>query len=198
MNGQGRAFLMIPGYALQAESVNTVSATEALNLAQLQPLIAEAIARWQAAGEDISAFVSIDIHIANLGGDTLGLASGNTIWLDANAAGWGWFVDPTPWNDSEFTTPGDQGEQNRMDLLTALDHELGHLLGFDHEATGVMEDTLATGTRRVPSSASDLVDVAVLDWIFADGQTSRAAPPTDSSVLQGLVTLLKKAKEKAK
>jgi hypothetical protein len=124
--------------------------------------------------------------------------SGPTIYLDDKAAGWGWFVDPTPWEDSEFTTPGNQGEQHRMDLLTVLEHELGHLLGFDHQATGVMEDTLATGARRVPSSASDRVDVAVLDRIFAEGQTSFADPFTDGWILQSLVTSLKKAAEKAK
>jgi hypothetical protein len=35
--------------------------------------------------------------------------------FDINAASWGWFVDPTPWDDSEFTKPGDQGEHHRMD-----------------------------------------------------------------------------------
>jgi serine/threonine protein kinase len=35
-----------------------------------------------------------------------------------HAAGWGWFVDPTPGHDSEFSTPGHQGEQARMDPLT--------------------------------------------------------------------------------
>ena len=44
---------------------------------------------------------------------TLGLASGHTIWLDDNAAGWGWFVDKTPHIDSEFTTRGNQGERNQ-------------------------------------------------------------------------------------
>ena len=39
---------------------------------------------------------NIDIRIADLGGATLDLASDNTIWLDDNAAGWGWFVDRTP------------------------------------------------------------------------------------------------------
>src|SRR5215471_17079951 len=33
--------------------------------------------------------------------------------------GWGWF-SPTSWDISEFTTPGNQSEQQRMDLLTAL------------------------------------------------------------------------------
>src|SRR5262249_41538995 len=86
----------------------------------------------------------------DLPGATLGLASGQTIWLDGNAAGWGWFVDRTPWEDSEFTTPGDQGEQGRMDLLTVLMHELGHVLGLDHDAGGVMAETLSPGTRLLP------------------------------------------------
>ncbi len=79
----------------------------------------------------------------------MGLADGHTLWLDDNAAGWGWFIDPTPGDDSEFTTPGNQGEQDRMDLLSVLRHEMGHVLGRDHEASGLMADTLATGTRLV-------------------------------------------------
>ena len=35
-----------------------------------------------------------------------------------------------------------------MDLLTAVVHELGHVLGRDHEADGVMAETLAVGTRE--------------------------------------------------
>src|SRR5438552_18725986 len=101
-------------------------------MGQVQSLLCEALARWQATGVDTSGLGNLQVHIADLGGTTLGLASGKTIWLDDNAAGWGWFVDSTPGDDSEFTTAGNQGEQGRIDLLTVLEHELGHLLGFDH------------------------------------------------------------------
>jgi len=96
------------------------------------------------------------------------MASGNTIYLDVNAAGWGWFLDATPHDDSEFTTPGNQGEQNHMDLLTVLMHEMGHVLGLDHDARGVMQETLAPGTRLSPSlldlhftGLEDMADVAL-------------------------------------
>ena len=38
-----------------------------------------------------------------------------------------------------------------MDLLTVVMHEMGHVLGLDHEATGVMQETLDPGTRLSPS-----------------------------------------------
>jgi hypothetical protein len=118
----------------------------------VQSLFSEALARWQAVGADITSLADVSVQIADLGGTTLGLSSGNTIWLDANAAGWGWFVDATPNDDSEFTTRGDQGEQGKIDLLTVLMHEMGHLLGLGHSATGIMDDSLTTGTRLTPTS----------------------------------------------
>jgi hypothetical protein len=164
-------FDFTPGAAaLIAERQSEARVGEGLTQTELQPLATEALARWQAAGVDTSAFAGIDVRIADLGGTTLGLAAGHTIWLDDNAAGWGWFVDATPWDDSEFTTPGNQGEQNRMDLLTVLEHELGHLLGFDHQETGVMEDTLATGTRKTPTGQWIVQDSALLDLVFAAEQ----------------------------
>ena len=101
-------------------------------------------------------------------------ASGHAIYFDANAAGRGWFVDPTPGNDSEFTTPGNQGEQHRMDLLTVLEHELGHLPGKEHQSSGVMIDTLPAGMRRTPSSPFDLQETAALDWVFGCSDTKFA------------------------
>ena len=77
-----------------------------------------------------------------------------------------------PGDDSEFTTPGNQGEPAAadIDLLTVLEHEVGHLLGFDHHATGVMEDTLAAGTRKTPTGHWSDQDLALVDMVFAGEQ----------------------------
>jgi membrane-associated phospholipid phosphatase len=146
---------------LQAVAAAPVPVNESLRADLVRPLLSEALARWQAAGVDTSALLGIDIRIADLGGTTLGLAAGHTIWLDDNAAGWGWYVDQTPRDDSEFTTPGNQGEQGRMDLLTVLEHEVGHLLGREHEADGLMAATLTPGTRKTPGSEAARTDPAV-------------------------------------
>jgi uncharacterized delta-60 repeat protein len=135
---------------LLAAAVAPSPVSQTLSPADLSPLTDEAITRWQTAGVETASLQALDIRIADLGGTTLGLATGNTIWLDDNAAGWGWFIDPTPADDSEFTTPGDQGGQHRIDLLTVLEHEIGHLLGYDHSDTGLMSPTLATGLRETP------------------------------------------------
>ena len=68
-----------------------------------------------------------------------------------------------PRTDSEFTTPRNQGEQNRMDLLSVVMHEVGHMLGFEHSETGVMAETLAPGSRPIQAS-----DLASYDLVFAD------------------------------
>jgi hypothetical protein len=125
---------------------------------QLQPLLDEALVRWEAAGltaAQLDQLRGVQVQITNLGDNFLGMEQPGAVWIDDDAAGWGWFVDVTPWDDSEFTTAGDQGEQGRMDLLTTVMHELGHILGLpdldpDQHAGSLMAATLTTGTRRVP------------------------------------------------
>jgi hypothetical protein len=134
------------------------AAHQSLRAGQAKPLLAEAVARWRAAGADVSGLRGLDIRVADLGGRTLAKAAGHVIWLDDNAAGRGWFVDRTPRSDSEFTRAGNQAEQHRVDLLSVLEHEIGRLLGRGDEAVGVSQDTLAAGTRwtvsPVPTGAT--------------------------------------------
>jgi hypothetical protein len=147
------------GYVLQlTQSTSLLAAggavtvnpsTAMLTDAALQPIVAEAIALWTALGAAPNLLGGLTIRVASLGGATLASEFGTTILIDDNAAGYGWFVDPTPGDNSEFTTPGDQGEQNHMDLLTVVMHEIGDALGLD-QTGGLIQETLAPGTRLLP------------------------------------------------
>lgn len=147
---------------------------EPLTAELLTPLVAEAIGDWssrQLSEEQHSALRQLDVRIADLPGARLAEAFGTTITLDIDAAGHGWFVDATPWDDSEFgesdtgdqrTAALDSSAYGRADLLTAVMHELGHVLGYGHERDGVMDDTLPIGTRRL------LTDEAFADESLID------------------------------
>ncbi|MCG2684556.1 MAG: hypothetical protein L6306_13200, partial [Planctomycetales bacterium] len=92
-----------------------------------------------------------------------GATTDGKILIDHDAAGYGWFVDPTPGDDEEFI--GDNlgpllARQNtvadgRADLLTTVMHEMGHILGYNHADEGLMDDLLPLGARR--TAATDKV-----------------------------------------
>ena len=76
------------------------------------------------------------------------------ITLDIDAAGNGWYVDLTPDTDEEFDASGfalPGLASQRMDLLSALVHELGHASGLHHGDTPWMTDTLGLGQRSAPA-----------------------------------------------
>jgi len=162
-NGDGTDIVMaryLGDPPLQAASTPAHQRSTTVTAVQVQPILAEAIARWNAAGADTSRLGNVTVQIVDLDSGYLGMTDGNTITLDDNAAGWGWFVDRTPRNDSEFRRPGNHGEQNRMDLLSVLMHEVGHLLQHDHEVEGVMAETLEAGVRHahIPREHFTLTD----------------------------------------
>ena len=60
------------------------------------------------------------MNSTDLPGALLGEARGASIALDRTAAGWGWFVDPTPNDDDEFGKTIGAEAVERIDLLTVL------------------------------------------------------------------------------
>jgi hypothetical protein len=132
--------------------------------ADLRPIIDEAIARWADAGLDeatLARLARADFAIADLPGAYLGKTVGDQIFLDIDAAGHGWFVDPTPSVNEEFTVPQNPAKRlaidpdvlDRIDLLSVVEHELGHVAGFgdlDAVADSLMSDRLSTGIRWLP------------------------------------------------
>jgi streptogramin lyase len=132
----------------------------------LQPVVTRAIANLAAAGFNVSRLSQVNVRLAHLPGSLLGLTDQNTIWIDANAAGYGWYIDVSPSADAGFTRrtganefqalPGSPA-YGHVDLLTVVTHELGHVLGFASMDPSVwghdwMTATLGTGVRRYPDA----------------------------------------------
>ena len=86
--------------------------TAPFNGSALLSLATEAIARGTAAGSSasaLSALKNVSSPVADLPNSRLGLAETDAVDLARDAAGHGWFVDPTPALDEEFAaSPSDR------------------------------------------------------------------------------------------
>ena len=129
-------------------------------IAELSAMVAEARRAWVEAGigaQQLAMLDTVQFDVADLPGRSLGRTIEGQITIDANAAGWNWFVDDTPRDSREFAlqdgslvaTAGPAA--GHMDLLTVVSHEMGHAMGLDHVAGGVMDEDLSPGQRVTPN-----------------------------------------------
>jgi hypothetical protein len=165
-----------PELAAQVGTAQQAASISPLTSALLQPIVTAAIARWTTAGvpaQDVQILDDTRVVIGNLPGAELGEYLNDTITISPNAAGNGWFIDPTPNADEEFSSiSGSESLQaivpqavDRIDLLTVVEHELGHAIGLADLPAGadsLMGDTLPVGIRRTPDAAAVVAVFAAL------------------------------------
>jgi hypothetical protein len=111
-----------------------------------------AVGYWSALDAEAAQRLSTtQVVIADLPATLLGLASASTqtVWLDAEAAGFGWQVEAE-------SRERRAESQSHYDSLTVLTHEFGHVLGYDDldpwpESSAIMTGVLPPAARRVPT-----------------------------------------------
>jgi hypothetical protein len=133
--------------------------------------------------QQILQLASLKFTVGHLDGGAIGAEMPGLIVLDVDAGGRGWFVDPTPLDDSEFASNGSATHlyglggdaAAHVDLLTVVMHEMGHALGLSdlygtQDANDIMYGALNAGERVLPS-AQDLpvTVVGVTDTGYSGG-----------------------------
>src|SRR5205085_11739689 len=106
---------------------------------------------------------------------------GGTILINGSAAGWGWSTDVN-------AAPA----ANRMDLLTVVAHEFGHILGY--ESGDLALPSLDPGVRRTPTALTSLASLAsmmpaatVQAPVASDASSQSSQPAADSLQVRGSI-----------
>jgi hypothetical protein len=121
----------------------------------VKPVLTQAIDYWSQIDPTAAAKLNqVEVIIDDLPGSVLGLGEFGypTIWLDRDAASYGWRL-------GSYESSLGQSTTGRVDLLSVVTHELGHVLNLpDLDATlyptHVMAGILPVGASRVERIAS--------------------------------------------
>ncbi len=166
----------LPGEDLRVAGgeIPTSPGATLLTTADVQAVASAALSRLEDAGVPqnvLDQLSTVQFQVADLKGGVLGWSQPDgVVLLDQNAAGYGWFIDPTPNFDEEFGPDGSattSQAQGRVDLLSVILHEMGHQLGLSDLDPAIDPHSMMTGIynpgqRRLPDSS-------VVDILFGNG-----------------------------
>ena len=143
------AGILVAGSPLQANQLGGLNVTDTITQADLDSVLDDAVAYWDSQGWNTSILESVSFELTDLRNRAIGMQHGNTIYIDVDAAGHGWYVD------SDVST---QETFGGMDLYTTVTHELGHVLGLSDvymasASDDIMYGYLQSGERRAMLSA---------------------------------------------
>ncbi|MBR1036819.1 hypothetical protein JQ593_08100 [Bradyrhizobium viridifuturi] len=187
------------------EASNPTTGEMHLTQDELTSVVSAAIAQWASAGANATQLALLHaatFSIADLSGQIVGQEGAGHITIDTDAAGRGWFIDPTPADNFEFThavnaagtdllTDPSSAAAGHLDLLTTVVHELGHVLGLPDsispsDASSLMYIGLSDGERRLPT-ATDVAqsNLALQKAMPAQDTTTSGQQTTTVNVSNG-------------
>ncbi len=137
--------------------------------ADVLALMPVAIQRWRDTGisnDDLMRLQSVTFEVTDLPEGQLARATSTSVKIDETGAGYGWYADASPAEDSEFDVPVPGREMQtkesspafgRMDLLTVVMRELGVAFQQARKSSlkqlqPLMQNTLSPAVRRLPDS----------------------------------------------
>ncbi|UUO08802.1 peptidylprolyl isomerase [Blastopirellula sp. J2-11] len=147
----------------------------------VQPVLDAAAAKIADAYSQLGVFnfvITTNFQIVDLPGSQLSYRNNGILYLDIDAAGYGWFVDSTPAQNEEFSSSGvnswnalaESDADGKIDLLTVILHEL--ISHQDETEDDLFTDYLYTSKRFLFAPEDlpifQLLNPALVDQALAD------------------------------